>query len=422
MKVPRVFFVTQTFPDRRIKDIPHEVRTQLESSRLSSKVKPRARIAIGAGSRGIANIATIMKAVVDYWRDSGCHPFIVPAMGSHGAATAEGQGAVLAHYGIDSNSMGCPVISSLDVISLGRTQEGIETFLDRNAYESEGVMLVGRVKWHTDFEGKIESGLCKMAAIGLGKLAGAQQYHGFGYRLGMERVIRSVFDRVAASGKILGGVAILEDANEATAELAVLDAEDLVRREEELLAKVKSWMGRIPVGALDILIVDEIGKNISGTGMDTKVVNRSTMAGYNCFATAPHVGRIFVRDLAELSCGNALGIGLADVVSDRVLEKTDWNATYLNSLTSCIPASSRTPVHFPTDRECLERIALTVGEFQVSDLTIGWITNTMNLRQFAFSENLLPELRDNPALRFVSGPMELPFSASGNLTRLEDLK
>src|SRR5450432_996202 len=272
---PRLYFVRQNFPDRRIKDITGEVHAQLAFSGFGSKLKPGARVALGVGSRGIANIATIVRAVVDYWKSKGHQPFIFPAMGSHGAATAEGQADVLAHYGIHEATMGCPVISHLDVVSLGKTDDGIEAFLDKNAHDSDGVFLIGRVKWHTDFAGKIESGLFKMMAIGLGKFAGAQRYHTFAYKLGLEHVIRSIGRQVLKSGKILGGLAILEDANHHTGQLTPVRVDGMEQKEEELLALAKSWMGRVPVERADFLILDEIGKNYSGAGMDTKVVNRS---------------------------------------------------------------------------------------------------------------------------------------------------
>lgn len=281
MPFSRIVLVRQHFPDRSVKDIPAEVRRQLSASGFARRLKPGDRVAIGVGSRGITNIATIVRAVVDFWKDAGMRPFLFPAMGSHGAATAEGQADVLAHYGIHEATMGCPVISSLDVVPLGSTPEGIETFMDRNAYESDGVMVVGRVKWHTDFSGKIESGLFKMIAIGLGKFAGAQRYHTYAYRMGLEQVIRSAGRQALASGKILGGLAILEDANHNTGKLEAVPVESMEQREEQLQDLVKSWMGRIPVKAVDVLIVDEIGKNISGAGMDTKVINRSIQCHRN---------------------------------------------------------------------------------------------------------------------------------------------
>src|ERR1700687_2795139 len=196
MQVPRLLPVRQKFPDRALPDVAGEVGRQLGASQFSSRVKPGSRIAIGVGSRGIANIATIVGAAVNYWKSKGCQPFIFPAMGSHGAASAEGQADVLAHYGIHEATMGCPIVSALEVISLGKTDDGIEAFMDRNAFASDGVMMIGRVKWHTDFAGKIESGLCKMMAIGLGKFAGAQRYHTYAYKLGLEDVIRRGGGRV----------------------------------------------------------------------------------------------------------------------------------------------------------------------------------------------------------------------------------
>ncbi len=422
MNFPRIYLVRQDFPDRSIKDIPGEVRRQLEQTGLASKVKPGARIAIGAGSRGVSNLAIILKAVVDFWKEHGCRPFVFPAMGSHGGGTAEGQAAVLAHYGVDEASMGCPIISSLEVVSTGRTPEGIETFMDRNAGESDGVMLVARVKWHTDFTGKVESGLCKMSAIGIGKLAGARQYHAFALRLGMEQVIRSVFRQVAASGKILGGLAILEDASHSTAQLTAVSIEDLVEREEQLLETAKSWSGRIPVDSLDVLIVDKMGKNFSGTGMDTKIVNRSVHGHSNCFPNAPFIWRVFARDLDDLSYGNAVGVGMADIISDRLLNKIDWGATYINSLTASSPSGSRTPMHFPTDRECLEKIALTVGKLDTKDVTIGWLENTMELGLLGLSENLLAEARRDTKLEIVSPALDLQFDSQGNLPDLTEMR
>ena len=309
--------VRQNFPDRRISDIPGTVRGELEQSRFADRLKPGARVAIGVGSRGIANIATIVGSVVRFWKSSGFQPFIFPAMGSHGAATAEGQADVLAHYGIHEATMGCPVISSLDVVSLGQTAEGIGAFMDRNAFESDGVFLVNRVKWHTDFAGKIESGLFKMMAIGLGKFAGAQAYHTHAYKLGLEYVIRSVGRQVLKSNKILGGLAILEDANHNTARLSAVPVEVMEQKEEENLALVKSWMGRIPV-PLDILILDEIGKNYSGAGMDTKVINRGINGQYNPWSDAPPIERIYLRGLSSNSYGNGVGLGMADIVHERL--------------------------------------------------------------------------------------------------------
>jgi hypothetical protein len=406
--------VRQNFPDRLVADIPSTVQRELAAAGFAAKLAPGSKVAIGVGSRGIANIATIVRSVVDFWKSAGMAPFIFPAMGSHGAATAEGQADVLAHYGIHEATMGCPVLSSLEVVSLGKTAEGLEAFMDRNAYSSAGVMLVGRVKWHTDFMGGVESGLFKMMAIGLGKFAGAQTYHTHAYKLGLEFVIRSVGRQVLKSGKILGGLAVLEDANHNTGQLTAVPVQGMEQKEEELLALVKSWMGHVPV-SLDVLILDQIGKNISGAGMDTKVANRSVQGGYNPWPNTPQFHRIFVRDLSDVSYGNGVGLGMADVVHDRLLEKIDWTPTWINSLTASTPAAIRTPIHFPTDRECLERILPTVGKFDMAEVEIGWIRNTMELTRVMLTENLLPQIRSNPALEIVDGPFEFPFDDAGQL-------
>ena len=408
-----MLLVRQNFPDRRLPNIPAAAAKELSASSFAGRLKPGARVAIGVGSRGISNIATIVRAVVDYWKSNGMHPFIFPAMGSHGAATAEGQADVLAHYGIIEETMGCPVLSSLDVVPVGKTPDGIQAFMDKNAFNSDGVMLVGRVKWHTDFAGKIESGLFKMMAIGLGKFAGAQHYHTYAYKQGLEHVIGSIGRAVLSSGKILGGLAILEDAHHNTAQLTAVPVEQMEQREEELLALVKSWMGRIPMN-LDILILDEIGKNISGAGMDTKVVNRGVHGQYNPWE-GPRFERVFIRDLSSNSYGNGVGLGMADVVCDRLLNKIDWKPTRINSLTASTPAAIRTPLHFPTDRECLETIAPTVGKFDMQQLTIGWVKNSLEISPIVLSENLRPEIEKNSILEIVGDAQELPFDLHGNL-------
>lgn len=418
MDFPRLYLVKQNFPDRRIADIPASVQGELKGAGFGSRLAPGSKVAIGVGSRGIANIATIVRAVVDFWKSQGMQPFIFPAMGSHGAATAEGQADVLHHYGIHEATMGCPVISELEVVSLGKTGEGLEAFMDRNAFNADGVMLVGRVKWHTDFAGKIESGLFKMMAIGLGKFSGAQTYHTYAYKLGLERVIRSVGRQVLKSGKILGGLAILEDANHNTGQLTAVPVEVMEQREEELLELVKSWQGHIPVPEVDILILDEIGKNISGAGMDTKVSNRSVNGQNNLWPNTPYIHRVYIRDLSDISYGNGVGLGMADVVHDRLLSKIDWVPTRINSLTASTPAAIRTPIHFPTDRECLERMIPTVGKFSSTEVTFCRIRNTMQLSKSLLSENLLPVIQSNPALEILEGPFPFDFDEEGQLPEL----
>lgn len=417
MNLPRFVLVKQDLPNRSLADIPGHIRAELGQSGMAGRIPKGARIAIGVGSRGISNISTIVKSVVAFWKEQGATPFIFPAMGSHGAASAEGQANVLAHYGVHEATMGVPVISSLEVMAQGQTPEGIETFIDKNAFEADGVFLVGRVKWHTDFSGPIESGLFKMMAIGLGKFAGAQAYHTYAYRMGLEKVIRSVGEKVFASGKILGGLAILEGAHHETAGLVALSSAEgckaMLAHEEELLRKVKSWKAELPAHEIDILIVDEIGKNISGAGMDTKIINRSVMGNYNPFPDTPIVHRIYARALTDKTYGSAVGLGLADAVHNRLLENTDWKPTYINSLTASTPSAIRTPIHFASDREALEALAPTVGKRNLAEVTYCRIKNTLELMDAAVSENLAEQVL--PTTQVVSEPFEVSFTETGDL-------
>jgi hypothetical protein len=406
--------VRQHFDSHKLGNITDEVHRTLSASGMAARLKPGSEVAIGVGSRGIANIDTIVAAAVAWWKGQGMQPFLFPAMGSHGAATAAGQSAVLAKYGITEASMGCPVRSSLAVIGIGDSPNGIPVVMDRTAHRSAGVMLCGRVKWHTDFSGTLESGLFKMMAIGLGKAAGAKSYHTFAYRIGLEAMIRDVGRHVLASGRILGGLAILEDASHDTAHVEAVPAANMERREEELLALAKTWMPRLPA-ALDVLIVNEMGKNFSGSGLDTKVINRAVWGDVNPWPGIPRIGRVFVRDLSPLSYGNATGIGMADVVHRRILTKTKRRPTYVNALTSSQPAAIRTPIHYATDRECLQAICTTVGRHNPADVTVGWIANTLDLGLSAFTSNLRGELEQNPRIEILGDARLLEFDSRGEL-------
>jgi hypothetical protein len=339
-------------------------------------------------------------------------------MGSHGAASPAGQAMVLGKYKITEETMGCPVISQLEVVSVGVTPEGITAYLDKSAYDSDGVMLVGRVKWHTDFEGPIESGLYKMMAIGLGKYAGAQYYHTFAYKIGLGTMIRAVGRQMLSSGKILGGLAILEDANHTTAQLTAVPVEKMEVMEEKLLALVKSWQGHVPVKELDILILDEIGKDISGAGMDTKVVNRGVNGEYNPWYGPPKIHRVFVRDLTKNTYGSAVGMGMADVINSRILPQIDWEPTRINSLTASSPSAIKIPVYFDSDRECIEKFLPTVGKHDLSKVTIGRIRNTLALTHLELSENLRPEIEATPNLEIIGDAYDFPLDEEGNMTTL----
>ncbi|HEX6546917.1 MAG TPA: hypothetical protein VF023_11455, partial [Bryobacteraceae bacterium] len=281
---------------------------------------------------------------------------------------------------------------------------------------SDAVFLIGRVKWHTDFAGAIESGLFKMMAIGLGKFSGAQRYHTYGYKLGLEKVIRSVGTQVLASGKVIGGLAIQEGAHHETAGLVAVSATQgaaaMLKREEELLREVKSWMAKLPAPEIDVLIVDEIGKNISGAGMDTKVVNRSVNGEYNPWPDTPNIHRIYLRALSGNTYHNGVGLGMADIVHDRLVADVDWVPTQINSLTASTPAAIRTPIHFSSDLECLSRISPTVGKSDLRDVTYCRIVNTLELVRLFVSENLVSTLY--PEARVASDPFSPPLNAKGD--------
>ena len=415
MRFSPFLIARQKFPSYRITDVEGEVRRTLDSARLGAELKSGSSVAIGVGSRGIANIDVIVRAIVDHWRARGMKPFLFPAMGSHGAASAKGQAAVLHKYGISEATMDCPIRSSLDVISLGQSPEGIEVVMDRNAHSADGVMLCARVKWHTDFAGALESGLFKMMAIGLGKFVGAKRYHAFAHTLGLEQVIRSVGRQVLSRGNILGGLAILEDGYHDTARLDAVRVEEMEQREMELLALVKTWMPRIPVEHLHFLLVDQIGKNISGAGVDPKVINRSVHGAYNPWPFAPRVDRVYLRGIHPMSYGNAVGFGMADVVHDRLLKNMKKQPTWVNGITSGAMASIKTPVHYSNDLRCLKETWRTAGCNDPAELKIGWIRNSQDLSLMAFSENLRKELEENADVEIVSGGRELEFDEAGNL-------
>jgi hypothetical protein len=407
----RLLLVRQNFPDRRLADVRAEATRQLEHGGFAARLRPGDRVAIGVGSRGIANIAAIVHSVVQYWQRHGMAPFVIPAMGSHGAATPEGQADVLARFGITEQSMACPIVSRAEVVSLGTTADGIEVFMDAAARAADAVMIVPRVKWHTTFDGRLESGLMKMMAIGLGKFAGAQKYHAHAQRLGLEHVIRTVGRHVLHSGNMIGGLAIVEDAHHNTAQLEAVPAEHMEQRDEENLALAKSWMPGLPCD-LDVLIVDEMGKNISGTGMDAKVVNRGPNSEYNPWPSVPAIRRIFVRALDPETHGNAIGIGMADVTTDRLVAGIDWQPTGVNALSAGNPSRIRVPVHFPTDRECLAWVAATVGKADISEVTYGWIRNTLELDRLAIS----PHLRDRIGGEIdIEREIEVEWDRAGNL-------
>ena len=421
--LPRLVRAKQSFAHRALADPVAAVRRELAAKQIGSELPPGARVAIGAGSRGIARLPDVVRATVAHFQSIGARPFIIPAMGSHGGGTAEGQRKLLAQLGITEGEVGCPVVSSIETVGLGKTAEGIETFLDRCAFESDGIFLVNRVKWHTTFEAPIESGVVKMSAIGLGKVEGATRYHMTAIRMGLGDVVRSVGRHVLASGKVIGGLGLVEDAHHGLAKIAAERADGIEALDMELLSLARSWMARLPFREIDVLIVDEVGKQFSGTGMDSKIVNRHPYGATNPWPWAPRVTRIYLRDLSSRSYGNAVGIGMADAISERLYEKIDWAATLVNARAASNLTAVRTPVRARNDREALSLLLSTVGRSSACEATVVWIRNTLELEQIIVSENLLtagtPGGAADGTVEAVGDPFVPLFDGAGDLIRSE---
>ena len=416
--LPEMLLVEQQLTDRRLPDVAAAVMAQMNGFPIPAHLKPGDKIAIAVGSRGIKNIPLIVRTVVDYWKAMGFKPFIFPAMGSHAGATAEGQKDFLAGLGITEDAMGCAIKSSMDVVETGTTPDGIKTYTDANAANSAAAFPIGRVKWHTDFEGEIESGLIKMTAVGMGKLEGAKECHRFAYEgIPMEKVIRQVARQIFATNKVIGGLAILEDAYNNTAEVAAIPVAEIEAKEIELLAKVKSWRAHIPVRELDLLIVNEIGKIISGPGMDTTVVNRSSTTGaYNPWKDLTWIARIYARFLHPNSQRNGMGVGMADVIRDDIVRAMDEETTRINATAAYIPRVAQVPLyHYPTDLRCLKEIAQLTPCGDPSKLKIGWIENSMMLNRLYLSKTLLPEIEANRNLKIIGEVQKLEFNSEGQL-------
>jgi hypothetical protein len=371
------------------------------------------RIAVAAGSRGVANLREMVRGVCEWLVRHGARPFVFPAMGSHGGATDAGQQQVLGDYGVTPEFIGAEVLSSMTTVRAGTTPEGFPIFFDRNAWQSDGVVLINRVKTHTGFTGKIESGLLKMLTVGAGKEQGAREFHRLAARHGAEVVIRSVAGALLASGKIVAGVAVAENSSHQPAVIRAVKPEHMVAVEEEMLVLAKSLLPRIPFSKLDLLIVDEIGKNISGAGMDTKVIGRGMR-----FAAgdAPDIRLIYARDLTDESGGNGLGAGLADFIHERLYRQIDFEKMYVNGRTSLNTAVVRLPMWFPTDREALAFALRALGDPLPREQRLVAIRNTLSLDRILISGPLAEEASGMPGWRLDSQARQLKLDQAGNLT------
>ncbi len=389
-----------------------EIRRTLSALSLSQEKLRGRRIAISVGSRGIADLREIVRAICGWLKDQGAHPFVFPGMGSHAGATADGQRNLLEGYGVTAESIGAEIRSSMESVSLGVTPEGSKVFMDRNAWEADGVLVMNRVKPHTDFNGKIESGLLKMMAVGMGKVEGASQVHRSGWKHGFEKTIRAMSAKVLASRKILCGLAVIENELHQICAVRAARPEGIVVQEEEALKMARPLVPHLPFSKLQLLIVDEMGKNISGCGMDTKVIGRGVELQPG---EAPEIRLIYVRDLTPESAGNAAGVGLADLVHERLHRKIDLQKTYINVVTSLNPPMARLPMYLPTDREAMQFALGALGSPDPGEQRLVWIRNTLNLDRLAISDALAREVAALDGWRLRPEKCPLQFDREGNL-------
>lgn len=411
--LPHMFCVRQRFPRPRIdpKALPALVDAELSRPDIAERIRPGMRIALTAGSRGVANIALILRQAARFCQSRGALPFVVAAMGSHGGATAEGQRKILEEYGITEASVGCPVCTEMDVKQIGRNEEGEPVFIDRRAAEADGILVIGRVKPHTAFRGPYESGIMKMMVIGLGKQTGASLCHKEGFGQMAHRI--PLFGRaILRQAPIIGALAILENAYDETCQLTALSTEEIEPREPVLLKQAFTYMPRILVDACDVLVVDQIGKDYSGDGMDPNITGT--------FCTPYATGgiqsqRVAVLDVSDASHGNAMGVGFASATTQRLYQKIDMDAMYPNAITATVLGGVRIPVVMPNDRECIQLCVRTCTGIDHSAPRIVRIPNSLHLEYIQLSAAYGPVLETIPGLEIADGPLPFAFDPQGNL-------
>ncbi len=415
VEIPRMFHARQTFPKECIlpEDIPAVVEKELSQPQFDSKIKSGMNIAITAGSRGIRNVDIITKSIVDFVKSKGANPFIVPAMGSHGGASAEGQVELLAGYKITPETMGCPIKSSMEVVELGLSELGRPVYMDKNAYESDGIIVSCRLKPHNAFRGPIESGPCKMMTVGLGKQKGAEQVHSDG----MDKIamnIPTMAKVVLEKAPILFAIPCLENAYDETMRIEAILPEHILTREPELLKLAFSNMPNILVGEGDVLIVDEIGKNYSGTGVDPNITGT--------FSTPYASGGVKVQrtcflNLSEASHGNALGVGLASAITKKIYDEMDIEMMYPNCITSTVLASARIPCVVYNDKEAIQICIRTCNDIDKHKVRVIRIPNSLHIGEIMLSEAYYESVKAGkyPGLEVIDEPAPLIFDESDNL-------
>ena len=414
--MPKMAAVHQRFDDAHISDVEQAVREQLTRPEIAARVHSGMRIAIGAGSRGIANIGITVRATVQALRELGAEPFVFPAMGSHGGATPEGQQAVLAGYGITEEDVGAPIRATMDTILIGEMKDGTPVHMDRYAHEADGVVLINRIKPHTSFRGPIESGVVKMIVIGMGKIQGATHMHAHGMDLFPEllpRVAAFLMERTS----ILFGIGVVENAYDRTAIVEALLPDALVEREVELQTKAKSLMGRLYFSDIDILLIDQMGKEISGAGFDPNITGRNHrgVTGFD----DPKVQKIVVLDLTKMTNGNATGLGLADVITRKLYDAIDYPSTYGNVITSAYLDGALIPIAMPTDQQAVQLAIKTLVRVKQGQARIVRIRDTLSIDKISVSEPMLTEVKQHPDMSIIGEPAPFDFAPDGTLRPMQ---
>ncbi len=411
---PRMMRVKQRFNTTKINDIADAIHQQLSEKKIEAKIKPGMKVAITAGSRGIANLQKIILSVVTEIKRLGGIPFIVPAMGSHGGATAEGQAGILAEYGIEERKVGCPIVSSMETVQVGRLPNGLTLYFDKHAFESDAIVVVGRVKPHTDFKGPVESGLQKMIVIGLGKQDGADSMHAYGIDQ-FHTLIPDAAKILMEKTNISIGVAIIENAHDDTLKIVAMPVEEIADREPGLLRLAKSSMPKLLMDSIDVLVVDEFGKDISGAGMDPNITGRTNSGMVEGF-DAPPIQKIVVRDITPSSHGNATGIGMADIITKSFFDKIDFSSLYANTITSTVLSAGKIPIVLENDKQALAVAVKTCNRISYNQAKIVWIKNTLNLDCIYISEAYRDEIQNKENIEFLGSYETIRFDKEGRLS------
>ena len=412
---PKMLRVRQHFDAQRVEDIDATVMQQFQSLELNQKIRPGESVAITAGSRGIANIADIIRASVRYFHSIEAVPFIVPAMGSHGGGTADGQRQILADYGITPENVGCEIRSSMETVIVDSTPQGIPVHFDRHAFESDHVVVCGRVKPHTGFVGEIESGLHKMMLIGLGKHEGAKIYHRAIMDFSFTEIIQAVAGVVLEKCSIVAGLAIVENAYDDTALLEAVAPDNFLSREKELLKLAVDWLPAIPFAQVDLLIVDRIGKNISGSGMDTNVIGRKFNDHKATSNDNVDCKRIHVRGLTQETHGNACGLGMAEFTNSRCADSVNHEITRINCITGGHPTAGAVPLTYENDRMAIAAALQTVGLVEPEDARVVQIRDTLHLSELMISEAYRDSIHATDNLEVIGEASAMEFDQDGFL-------